>query len=32
MMEVIDKDLGWKDIVNKSRHLNGKVIKALKEV
>ena len=28
MMEVIDKDLGWKDIVKKSRQLNGKVIKA----
>ena len=32
MMQVIDKDLGWKDIVKKSRQLNGKVIKALKEV
>ena len=28
MMEVIDKDLGWKDIVKKSRQLNGKVVKA----
>lgn len=27
-MEVIDKDLGWKEIVKKTQQLNGKVIKA----
>ena len=28
MAEVIDRDLGWKDIVKKCRQINGKTIKA----